>query len=75
MSEVEEKFEISSVVQKMLDRIVLKMGAFGFQTFSGVCSGGMDPEDFGKEAFNDYLQSFPDEALYKSCSLPTQLKM
>ena len=31
VSEVEEKFEISSAVQKTLDRVVRKIEAFGFQ--------------------------------------------
>ena len=43
VSEVEEKFEISSAVQKTLDRIVRKIEAFGFQTYSGACSGGNGP--------------------------------
>ena len=38
-------------------------------------AGGMDPFDFGKEAFNDHLQSLADESLYESCTLPTQLKI
>ena len=43
VSEVEEKFEISSAVQKTLDRIVRKIEAFGFQTYSGACIGGNGP--------------------------------
>jgi len=73
LCEVEEKFKISSMVQKTLDRIVRKSRLF--QTYSGACSGGMDPFDFGKEAFNDHLQSLADESLYESCTLPTQLKI
>ena len=73
LCEVEEKFEISSMVQKTLDRIVQKIKAF--QAYSGACSGGMDPFDFGKEVFNDHLQSLADESLYESCTLPTQLKI
>ena len=65
--EVEEKFEISSMVQKTLDSIVRKIKAFP--------NVGMDPFDFGKETFNDHLQSLADESLYESCKLPTQLKI
>ena len=43
VSEVEVKFEISSAVQKTFDRIVRKIEAFGFQTYSGTCSGGNGP--------------------------------
>ena len=72
--EVEEKFEISSAVQKKLDRIVRKIKAFFKRTVVRAV-GGMDPFDFGKEAFNDHLQSLADESLYESCTLPTQLKI
>ena len=72
--EVEEKFEISSMVQKTLDRIVRKIKAFPNVQWC-VQWGGMDPFDFGKEAFNDHLQSLADESLYESCTLPTQLKI
>ena len=65
LCEVEEKFEISSMVQKTLDSIVRKIKAFP----------NVHPFDFGKEAFNDHLQSLADESLFKSCSLSTQLKI
>ena len=71
--EVEEKFEISSMVQKTLDRIVRKIKAF--PNVQWCVQWGMDPFDFGKEAFNDHLQSLADESLYESCTLPTQLKI
>ena len=71
--EVEEKFEISSMVQKTLDSIVRKIKAF--PNVQWCVQRGMDPFDFGKEAFNDHLQSLADKSMYKSCTLPTQLKI
>ena len=41
--EVKKKFEISSAVQKTLGNPVRKIEAFGFQTYSGACSGGNGP--------------------------------
>ena len=71
--EVEENFDISSMVQKMLDRIVQKIKAF--PNVQWCVQGEWTHLISEKEAFNDHLQSLADESLYESCSLPTQLKI
>ena len=62
--EVEEKFVLFNGAENVGQNCPKNQG-FSKRTVVRAV-GGMDPFDFGKEAFNDHLQSLADDSLCKS---------